>query len=184
MIKIMLKFYFLILALNFKLRMFILGFENANIFLSKIDKRAVQTILKKNGAIIGKETDIESGITFHNCKNQYSNLIVGNDCHIGKNTFIDLSEKIVIGDNVTISMTSKIITHQDFGKSNLKEKYKLQKKPVFIGANCYLGINSTVLMGVKLGESCLVAAGSVVTRSFPQKSLIAGVPARLQKKLD
>jgi acetyltransferase-like isoleucine patch superfamily enzyme len=176
--------YIWFLVLVFKLKRILLGFENANIFLSRIDKRAVLKILINNGASIGKNADIESGITFHNCKNQYRNLIVGNNCHIGKNAFIDLSEKVFIRDNVTISMESKIITHLDLGKSSLGEKYKLGKKPVLIGAHCYLGINSIILMGIELGNNCLVAAGSVVTKSFPQKSLIAGVPAKLQKTLN
>lgn len=176
--------YIWLLALDFKLKNKLFGFENANIFLSRIDKRAVQRILRENGAMIGENADIEAGITFHNCKNQYHNLVVGNNCHIGKNAFIDLSEKIIVGDNATISMESKIITHLDLGKSALGAKYKLEKKPVTIGTHCYLGINAIILMGVELGKGCLVAAGSVVTQSFPANSLIAGVPAKLQKNLN
>ena len=68
---------------RFWMRRCFLGFEYANVFLKRIDKKSVQLILKKNGAQIGSDCDIESGLTFHNCKN-YSNLIVGNNCHIGK----------------------------------------------------------------------------------------------------
>jgi acetyltransferase-like isoleucine patch superfamily enzyme len=144
----------------------------------------VQGILTANGAVIGKNSDIESGITFHNCKDRYRNLAVGNDCHIGKNAFIDLAEKVHIGDNATISMESKIVSHLDMGKSSLGARYRLEKKPVTIGAHCYLGINSIILMGVELGEGCLVAAGSVVTKSFPANSLIVGVPGKLLKTIE
>lgn len=58
------------------------------------------------------------------------------------------------------------------------------QKDVTINDNCYLGTNSTILMGVELGENCIVAAGSVVTGSFSPNSLIGGVPAKLIKKIE
>ena len=89
----LLNIYIKYLILIFKLKQRVLGFENANIFLSRIDKRAIIPILRINGATIEKNCDIESGLIFHNSYN-YSNLTIGNNCHIGKNCFIDLSSKI------------------------------------------------------------------------------------------
>ncbi|WBO85408.1 acyltransferase [Hymenobacter yonginensis] len=50
---------------------------------------------------------------------------------------------------------------------------------IHIGPNCWIGSKVTVLDGVVLGEGCVVAAGAVVTRSFPARSVLGGVPARL-----
>ena len=90
----------------------VLGFDIANQFLPKVDKHSIQLILRKNGATIGKDCDIETGLIFHNCKN-YSNLIIGDNCHIGKNCFFDLRDKLEIGDNVVISMQCTFLTHID-----------------------------------------------------------------------
>jgi acetyltransferase-like isoleucine patch superfamily enzyme len=54
---------------------------------------------------------------------------------------------------------------------------------ISIGRNCWLGNDVKVLDGVGLGDGCVVGAGSVVTRSFPPKSVVAGVPARLLRTL-
>lgn len=55
----------------------------------------------------------------------------------------------------------------------------VRRDPIHIGPNCWLGSKVTVLSGVRLGEGCIVAAGAVVTKSFPANSIIGGVPARL-----
>lgn len=179
------KLYIACVQLNFTARKYLLGFENANGLLRYIDKRAIIPILRKNGAAIGERCDIESPLIFHNCKGkEYSNLEIGNNCHIGKSTFFDLRGKVTIRDNVVISMRCSIITHIDMSKSDLSSIYPVIQKDVIINDNCYLGINSTILMGVELGKNCVVAAGSVVSRSFPPHSLIGGVPAKLISKIE
>jgi acetyltransferase-like isoleucine patch superfamily enzyme len=52
---------------------------------------------------------------------------------------------------------------------------------VLIGNGCWIGAKAIILKDVTLGDCCVVAAGAVVTRSFPSGSVVAGVPARLLK---
>lgn len=57
-------------------------------------------------------------------------------------------------------------------------------KPVVLGDNCWIGMNAVILPGVELGENTVVAAGAVVTKSFPEgHCVVGGVPAKLIKKL-
>ncbi len=58
------------------------------------------------------------------------------------------------------------------------------KSPVRVGRNCFIGYRVTITPGVTLGESCVVGAHSVVTRSFPPFTMLAGVPARAIKTFD
>lgn len=59
-----------------------------------------------------------------------------------------------------------------------------QGKDVIIGDNCWIGINSTVLPGVILGNRTIVGAGSVVSKSFPNGNcVLAGNPARVIRQL-
>ena len=48
-----------------------------------------------------------------------------------------------------------------------------------IGQNCFIGGRALILPGVSVGDSCIVGAGSVVTRSVPANSIVAGNPARV-----
>ncbi|GAB4384121.1 acyltransferase [Albidovulum sp.] len=48
-----------------------------------------------------------------------------------------------------------------------------------IGRNCFIGGRSMILPGVEIGDNCVVGAGSIVTRSVPPNSIVAGNPARV-----
>lgn len=169
--------------LRFWLRKAFIGFDVANLFLQRVDKYSVQLILKRFGAKIGDDCDIETGQIFHNCKN-YSNLIIGNNCHIGKNCFFDLRDKLHFGCNVVVSMKSSFITHIDMSKSKLSYNYPILSKPIFIRDNTYIGANSTILMGVEAEKNSFIAAGAVVVKKVETNTMVAGIPARYIKKLD
>lgn len=163
------------------MRKYFIGFDYANLFLERVDKISLQLILKKNGASIGKNSDIQTGITFHNCEN-YINLNIGDNCHIGKNCFFDLREKIIIKDNVVISMQCTFITHIDITQSELSKLYPSASKKIIINKNCYLGARSTILMGIELGESSLIASCSLINKNVEPYTIVAGIPAKLLKK--
>lgn len=56
-------------------------------------------------------------------------------------------------------------------------------RPIVIGNDCWLAANVTVCGGVTIGEGCVIAAGSVVTRDIPAHSLAAGVPCRVLRSI-
>lgn len=179
------KLRYLIAYINltrFWLRKSTIGFDVANQFIQKVDKVSLQLILKKNGANIGKDCDIETGLIFHNCKD-YSNLIIGTNCHIGKNCFFDLRDKIIIGDNVVISMQCCFLTHIDMNKSPLKSFYPSSNSSISIKSNSYIGARVTILKEVEIGKNVIVAAGSIVIKSIEKNFVVGGMPAKLIKKM-
>lgn len=167
-------------ALQFESRKIIFGFEAANRTISTLDKVTLVKILKRNGAQIGNDCDIETGMTFHNCQD-YSNLIIGDNTHIGKNCFFDLAGKVELENNVVVSMCTNFLTHINMKKSDLSSLFPGKVGKIYIGKNTYIGAGVNILMDVELGENCFVAAGSTVTKSFAKNSFIAGVPAVLKK---
>jgi acetyltransferase-like isoleucine patch superfamily enzyme len=170
-------FYSYLNLFRFGLRKIFLGFDVANIFIQRVDKHSLQLILRKYGAAIGESCDIESGQIFHNCSD-YSNLTIGDNCHIGKCCFFDLRDKVTISNNAVISMNVTFLTHLDVGKSPLSDKFPPSSEPIQVGYGAYIGANSSVLMGVSVGSKSFIAAGSVVKDPVYDNVLVAGVPAR------
>jgi len=172
----------LLIIIAFYLRKFLFGFQNAVLYLSKVDKNAVIPLLKFNRASIGKNCDIETGIIIHNCTN-FNKLSIGNNCHIGKDCFFDLRDIITIEDNCVISMRSIFITHLDMNKTDLIKYYPSQQKQIIVKKNSYLGANSTILMGIVLEENCFVAANALVNKNVKSYTMVGGIPAKLIKTI-
>ena len=168
---------------RFTIRKYLLGFDTANLFIQRVEKKSIQLILKKNGASIGENCDVETGLIFHNCKN-YSNLSIGDNCHIGKNCFFDLRDKITLNDNVVISMQCTFITHVDMTKSELSKLYPSLSKKIILHKNCYIGARATIHMGVELGEGCIIASNSMINRNVAKYTVVGGIPAKLIKNIN
>src|SRR5205814_2229145 len=97
---------------------------------------------------------------------------------IGKGTAISMSAKldktnprgIHLGTYTVITFGAAILTHDYVNQVN---------RYVYIGDNCFIGAHAIILPGVRIGNSCIVAAASVVARDVPAGSLVAGNPARV-----
>lgn len=84
---------------------------------------------------------------------------------------------IHIGDNTWILRDAIILAHDHCRGENGKGKLF----DTYIGKKCVVGVRSIVLPGVKIGESCVVAAGAVVTKNVPPNTVVAGNPAKVIK---
>lgn len=100
------------------------------------------------------------------------NVKVARKAHLDKN----INPKgIHIGDNTWVLANVMVLAHDycrgENGRGKLFDTY--------IGSNCVIGVNSIILPGVKLGDSVVVAAGSIVTKDVPSNSMVAGNPAKV-----
>lgn len=92
---------------------------------------------------------------------------------------------ITIGDDCYITANCQFITHDGGTLILRKEIPDLEiTAPISIGNDVYIGLNSTILPGTKIGNRCIIGASSVVKGEFPDNSVIAGVPARRIKSVD
>jgi len=167
----------------FLFREFFLGFENANNYLKRVSQSSIIPILRIKGAKIGKRCNIQSGITIHNCRN-YRRISIGENCHIGKNFFLDLRGNVTIGNDVVIAMNNTFITHSDMNNSKLRKIYPAAQDDIVIEHDVYIGTNCIVLMGVTIGTKSIVGAKSLVMKNVEKKAIYAGSPAVKIKDID
>ncbi|MCX8082107.1 MAG: acyltransferase [bacterium] len=142
--------------------------------------------LKLFGVKIGQGTVIEN-ITFINLyRTGLKGLKIGSNCFIGAETMLDLAGQITIYDNVTIAERVTILTHMNVGyKSHpLQKYYPSTTKNVIIESGVFIGTGSIILPGVKIHKNSLIGAGSVVNSDVGSNSVVAGVPAKLIKRLE
>ena len=109
------------------------------------------------------------------------NISIGRNCFINTNLRIGSSKaKIFIGDNVRISPNVSIETTTHLVDVTRKSIHR----NVVIGNNVWIGINSTVLPGVTIGDGSIIGACSLVRTDIPPNSLAYGTPARVMQSFD
>jgi hypothetical protein len=96
-------------------------------------------------------------------------------CYIQAMNGIEIGKNVRYGPNVHIISSNHSLL--DYDKHD-------HTSPIKIGDNCWIGSGAIILPGVELSDHVIVAAGSVVTKSFTNDKLIGGVPAKVIKRLD
>lgn len=150
---------------------------------------------KQSGALVfGKHDSVYAGCSF--------SIGVNGRCTVGDFTLLNgalvmAEDKIEIGSHCLISWNVGI-ADSDFHPLEPAQRLidaqalapffkdrpprpKLKTAPVIISDNVWIGMNATILKGVTIGENSVVAAGSVVTKSVPPNTVVAGNPAVVVK---
>lgn len=147
-----------------------------NHFINKIPFYFIRHFIYRNfyGLKLGKGSSIHL-----NCFINRFNIEIGKNTSINRKCYLDSRGGLKIGDNVCVSPEVQIITAQH--KVN-DPNFTYITKPVKIHEYVWIGTRAIILPGVTLGKGCVVAAGAVVTKSFPDFSVVAGVPAKIISK--
>lgn len=104
---------------------------------------------------------------------------LGPKAHIGANVTFDNwnADCFDIGENVTITMNSVLLTHGMIRQ--IDGTYKSTVGTLTIGNNVFIGAGTIITKPLKIGNNVVIGAGSVITKDIPDNVVIAGVPARI-----
>ena len=109
---------------------------------------------------------------------------------LGENVFINYNAVMLDSAYIKIGKNTKIGPNCQFYTINHPIDYLERRKPqetsfpITIGEDCWIAGGVTLCPGVTIGNRCVVAAGSVVTKDIPDDSLAAGSPAVVKRKLN
>ncbi|MGH9271799.1 MAG: acyltransferase, partial [Ilumatobacteraceae bacterium] len=119
-----------------------------------------------------------------------SGAIVGPECVIGKNVYVDagarvgarvkLQNNVSVYEGVTIGDDVFVGPAATFTNDRVPRAFNAewQVTPTEVADEASIGANATIVCGTRLGRACMVAAGATVTRSVEDHQLVAGTPAR------
>ena len=129
---------------------------------------------------LGRQSVIESYCCINNA---VGDVVIGDDTRVGiHNTIIG---PVTIGSHVNLAqgITVTALNHNFDDSDKRIDEQGVSTSQVVIGDDVWIGANAVVLPGVTIGTHSIVAAGAVVTKDVPPHSLVAGVPAKIIKKI-
>ena len=160
-------------------------FNKISMRRAKTKQRALEKLIpsaRENGLALFAPFYCEYGVNIH----------VGKGCFVNYNcTFLDvapitLGDGVWIGANVTLATPNHPFIAQerlpaDYPDGNHDLEYSA---PITIKDGCWICSSVTICGGVTIGQNSIVAAGAVVNRDVPPNSIVAGVPAKVIRKID
>lgn len=136
-----------------------------------------------NNVNIGSFSQVIISTSFNNLG---EHIKIGDNVGIGEFAYIGGGGGTIIGNNTIIGQyfSTHPENHNFSDTKILIRKQGVSRKGIVIGKNCWIGAKVTVLDGVSVGDNCVIAAGSILTKSFESGLVIGGVPAKIIKKTD
>ena len=168
-------------AFHFRLRVL----NVALFFLPRFSFNRVRTRLYRAfGIKIGARSMVMGSMELAGGGDVIGNFSIGEDCQITSPLYLDLNERIVIGDRVAVGHHVQIITTSHETQHEGKRCGVAKLGSVHLEDGCWVAAGAMILPGVTVGKGSVVAAGSVVTKDVPPNTLVGGVPAKVIKQLE
>jgi len=152
-------------------------------------ERNVQ-IKSSQNLVIGDNVIIQYGAILHCGGMEWSDykgkITIGSNSFIGPYSVLFGAGGIILGDNVLLSPSVCITSHQHSYR-NLAIPIRKQPKrfnPVIIEDDVWIGMNAIVLPGAKIGKGAIIAAGSLVRGEVQPHTIVGGSPAKIIKERD
>ncbi len=127
---------------------------------------------------------IGNGANLLQAREKGSRIDIGPNCAFSNNVTIVAIMQVTVGEDCLVGDQVMIVDSDFHGIAPHLRRTPGESAPVHIGRNVWLGSRAMVLKGVTIGDHAVVAAGSLVTKDVPAGTLVAGVPAKVIRRVD
>ncbi len=151
-------------------------------------KSSMRKVCKKKFKFFGENSEFRAGSYAVTC----SKISIGNNVVIRPNTMlfadprsdskgvIIIEDNVLIGSGVHIYVANHMFHH---GGLDIIKQGHYEAQDVILKQGCWIGAGAIILPGVTIGKNSVVGAGCIVTKSVPDRVVVAGNPAKVIKKL-
>lgn len=164
-----------------KIMSLILVIKPIKILVLKLINKEKYLIIKSG--FVNLKTNIGNNVTIMEGTATDHLTNIGNYCYIGRYCYltkVQIGNYCSIANNVSIGQgehdLNKISTNSIFYKNAFEE---LTKDTCEIGNDVWIGVDSIIRRGIKIGNGAVIGANSVVTKNVPPYAIVAGSPAKI-----
>ena len=149
-----------------------------------------------NNVKLGKDVKIFDFVNLYGCSIDdntkigtfveiQKNATLGKNCKISSHTFIcegvHIEDNVFVGHNVTFINDKHPRSVNEDGSMQTEANWSVIE--TFIKKGASIGSSSTIMCGITIGENAIIGAGAVVTKDVPPNTIVAGVPAKIIRKI-
>lgn len=140
--------------------------------IERISPNVVLEFNKGSKVTLGKKIRIHSGSKIK--VRSGAELNIGDNVKINYYCIIACQDKISIGEGTEFGPSVYLYDHDHDYKKGLSansNEESFKKAPIEIGKNCWIGSNTVILRGTKIGDNCVIGAGCVVKGEVPDNTI-------------
>jgi len=158
----------------------------------RLANRLRGVLLRLGGLKIGKQTVVNPNLYVYSLR---SNVTVGDNCYLNRDMYFDASYPVTLKDFVMVGHGTKFVnSSHELNSDFTRLRPNVPMNPIIVEEHAWLGANAMIIgqpcaegappVPLTIGKGAIVAAGSVVTKSVPPYTVVAGIPAKVVKQLE
>jgi len=135
---------------------------------------------------LGNDCRFDEGV-YLQCHLNGGGIEIGNKTRLNAHTHIQSYSKITLEESVLCAPFSHINSGKhgfDNANKAIMDQEYLESGEILLGSGVWLGRGAQVMGGVQVARNSVVAAGAVVTKTFLERSVLAGIPAKKIKEIN